>query len=287
MKSERGAALILALLILSFLAILAGGLLTSTTIDIWVGNNYQAGTQLRYLAEAGIEDARESLRISSSTPSQMLAAGAGGDGVLSSSRDLQTLLGKTDDVAFANGGGRSVGKLLIDLAGRSAGRYYVFLRNDPADGATSLNDTNQILTLLSFGVIGNSTGILETTIVKFRFPKLPAALTLDGTPAVFQPPNSDIFGIGGVDAAGGGGQENAIGVISASDQAVLFDTIPVARQINYPGGARVDPPPADVGLVEDGLDRRLRTPSGLENIVETVLANAADVYNPAWDGETY
>src|SRR5262245_20692003 len=95
METERGAALILALMILCFLAVVAGALLTTTTIVIWVGDNYKVGTQLVYLAEAGIEEAREALGASPFSASQLLATASGADGVLSGSRDLPTLLGKT------------------------------------------------------------------------------------------------------------------------------------------------------------------------------------------------
>ncbi len=64
MGSNRGAALILALLLLSFLAVLGGALLTSTTLDIWIGDNYRSSVQSLNLAEAGIEEGREKLRLS-------------------------------------------------------------------------------------------------------------------------------------------------------------------------------------------------------------------------------
>ena len=55
MERDRGVALILALLVLSFLTILGGALLTTSTIDIWISDNYKTVTQSLYLAEAGIE----------------------------------------------------------------------------------------------------------------------------------------------------------------------------------------------------------------------------------------
>jgi hypothetical protein len=280
METERGAALILALMILCFLAVVAGALLTTSTIDIWVGDNYKVGTQLVYLAEAGIEEAREALRTWPYNASQLLATASGADGVLSGSRDLATLLGKTDDIPLVNGGDRATGKLLIDLFGRAAGRYFVFLRNDPADGVVNVTDTNQALTLLSFGVIGNASRAIESTVMKFSFPKLPAALTLDGSPAVFQPVDSDGFGISGVDP-GSGGRESAVGVISAADQTGVLQAIPEGRQVNYPGNALPVPPPGDVAVVETALDLRLKSPSRLEGIVETILANSTNVYSPA------
>ena len=281
---EAGAALILSLIILAFLSIIGGALLMSTTIDVAIGDNYRASTQTLYLAEAGIVDAREALRTSTSSPSQLLADAAGGDGVLSLSRDLPTLLGKTDDIAFINGRDRSTGKLLQDLWARPAGRYFVFLRNDAADGPGSLVDTNQTLTLLCFGIIGNSTRTIEATVLRLKLPSLPAALTFNGPSPVLQLPNSNVFGINGIDP-GGGGRESAIGVTSFVDQTALLDAIPDGREVNYPGNLRPATPPADIGVVEDLIDLRLRSASATENIIETLLANATDVFNPAFGGE--
>jgi hypothetical protein len=286
MRTERGAALILALLILLFLAVLAGGLLTSTTLDIWVGDNYRVGAQLLYLAEAGIEDGREALRMAMTPPSQLLATAAGADGVLSTSRDLPTLLNSTDDIAFVNGGDRLTGKPLTDSTGRIAGRYYVFLRNDVGDGLANLSDTNQTLTLLTFGVIGSATRILETTVLKFKFPNLPAALTLDGSPATFQPLNSDAFGISGVDVASNR-HESAIGVIATSDQNAVLQAIPAGRQLDYAGNLQPNPPPADVAVIDGNIDPRLKNPLGLESIVASIASDATDIFNPAWDQDAF
>ncbi len=62
MRSDRGMALITTLLILSFLTILGAGMLTSTTVDTRISDNYRANMQLLFLAEAGLEAGRESLR---------------------------------------------------------------------------------------------------------------------------------------------------------------------------------------------------------------------------------
>src|SRR5688572_11182429 len=117
MTSQRGVALILALMVLAFLTVLGGALLTTTTIDIRVSDNFKTASQSLYLAEAGIERGRETLRTSLNSPAQLLATSAGFD----------ALLGTADDVPFVSG----------DLGGR----YEVWLHNDNADGATSGIDT--------------------------------------------------------------------------------------------------------------------------------------------------
>src|SRR5262245_63927970 len=108
--SNQGAALILAVMILSLLSILGGALLTSTTLDIWIGDNYKTRTQALYLAEAGVEQAREELLQSASSLSGSLANASGIDGVLSTADDRPLLSG-----AF------------------SEGDYPVSLRNDVVD----------------------------------------------------------------------------------------------------------------------------------------------------------
>jgi hypothetical protein len=60
--------LIVALLVLSFLSLLGGALLTSTTLDVSIGDNYRIDLQLLNLAEGGIEEARERLRIAPAPP---------------------------------------------------------------------------------------------------------------------------------------------------------------------------------------------------------------------------
>src|SRR5215510_2808476 len=81
-ERNRGVALILALLVLSFLTVLGGALLTTSTIDIWISDNYKGATQSVYLAEAGIDHARELLRTSGHSPTELLNASAGLDGGL-------------------------------------------------------------------------------------------------------------------------------------------------------------------------------------------------------------
>src|SRR5262249_32633281 len=78
-ERNRGVALILALLVLSFLPSPGGALLTTSPIDIWISDNYKTAAQSLYLAEAGIEDARELLRTSGRIPTDLLNASAGFD----------------------------------------------------------------------------------------------------------------------------------------------------------------------------------------------------------------
>jgi Tfp pilus assembly protein PilX len=153
-ERNRGVALILALLVLSFLTVLGGALLTTSTIDIWISDNYKTATQSLYLAEAGIEDARELLRTSVRIPTDFLNASAGFD------RQLATV----DDQPLIPS------RQLVDVSGQPSGRYEVWLTNDNADGVVSLTDSNQVLNLISVSQIGSTRKTIEVTVQKGRFP---------------------------------------------------------------------------------------------------------------------
>jgi hypothetical protein len=170
-KNERGVALILALLVLAFLSILGGAFLTASTIDVWISDNYKVSTQTLYLAEAGVDSGRQLLLTSGRTPAELLALAAGPDNQLSSATDLNTLLA-SDDVPLipSDPAMRSTGQPLLDDSGEIVGYYYVWLRNDNADGMTSVTDSNQTLTLLSFGSNRGARKTIETVVRKGAFP---------------------------------------------------------------------------------------------------------------------
>jgi hypothetical protein len=284
MNLQRGSALVMALMLLTFLMILGTALLTSVTLDVAIGENYRSETQLLYLAETGVEEARSRLRDSSSTP-QLLQSAAGSDRLLSGSRDLDTLLASTDDLPFINGGARSTPRLAIDTSGKPAGRYYVFLRNDAADGMTSLSDSNKVLTLLSVAIIGDARKVLEVTVRKWQFPQLPASLVMSGSPVRFVPSGSSSE-ISGLDITANGGDIRSIGVRSLVDQLAILASIPGGTETQYPGRENPSPPPADVAVIDTLLDPRLRTPAGLERVVDRIVESASDLSRPGWNGTT-
>jgi hypothetical protein len=176
MESDRGIALILALLVLSFLTVIGCALLTTAAIDLWISDNYKSAAQNLYLAEAGIDQAREILRTSASSPTQLLTAAAGADGQLLSSVDLPSLLASDDQPLIPSDPSlRPAGQPLVDTSGRTIGRFYVWLRNDNADGVSNTTDSNGVLKLLSFGQIGSTRKVIDVVVKRGRFPALPGA----------------------------------------------------------------------------------------------------------------
>jgi len=174
-KSDGGVALILALLVLSFLTVLGGALLTASTIDVWISGNYKAATQSLYVAEAGLEDARQLLRSSSRSPQEWLTFCAGLDGQLQTSDDLPLIALRP----------------LTDRSGRSTGSYEVWLRDASAD---------ETLTLLAIGRAETSRKTIELAVRKGAFPddaddpRLKSVAALEDLAASVARNATDVFG---------------------------------------------------------------------------------------------
>jgi hypothetical protein len=274
------------LLILSFLSILGGALLSATTVDVTIANNYQSNAQTHLLAESGIEAGRAAL--SSAGPLNDALQDAGGpDGALASSTGLVTLLATDDQPLIpSDPASRAAGQLLLDTEGNPVGRYHVWLRNDHVDGESSIVDTNRVVTLVSIARIGNSTKTIEVVLRRGDFPTVPAALTLNGPIDYFDNPSSNNFYIDGDDGNDPPeASEHAIGVISALDDATVSSEIagPPNRSSRYTGGGGVTP---DVQNVAADLNSAMLTVHGLEDYVETFAAAADSLYNPDFDQTT-
>jgi hypothetical protein len=150
---------------------------------------------------------------------------------------------------------------------------------------TSLTDSNKVLTLLSVAMLGDARKVLEVTVRKWQFPQLPASLVLSGSPERFIPADSSSE-ISGIDITANGGDRRSIGVRTVPDQSTILASIPTGTEIQYPGQGNPSPPPADVGVIDTLLDPRLRTPAGMERVVDRIVENASDLSSPGWNGTT-
>ncbi len=284
MRSQRGMALITALMMLAFLTVVGGALLSSTTVDLMIAENYETNAKLLYLTEAGLNVGRETLRASANDLSTDMATAAGVDTTLAVSMDLATLLATDDQPLLPSEGSlRTTGQTLDDGSGQAIGTYHVFVRNDPADGQTATSDSNDVVTLVSIGTIGNATLTIAADVKKGTFPPIPAALTLNGGIGLFDAANSNLFRVDGFDSAGSGNNENAIGVISSADDTTVTNAIPPVNVANYTGDGGVTP---DVEDISTDLSGMLETVSGLEDLVSSMSESATDTYTPGFGNST-
>jgi len=228
--NERGMVLVVGLLLIVVLVLLGTTAVMTSTTDMKISANYKTSTQAFYIAEAGIEHARENVRQAinlGSSLSQILAARVGGTGVLSDSSTITNFYANgtfvTDDVPF------------IASTSYGAGSYRVYLTNDATDGVTSVTDTNYQVTLTSFGFgPNNSFTVIQVSIRMIVPPNLPAPITLPGPNATFDGPNANVADVTG-------GTKPAICVDNATAAASVKGGIPANRYDNYTGSCASTP----------------------------------------------
>ncbi len=184
---QRGSALVMAVLVLFVLSSLGIGLLFLTQLEMQMGSEDARSKQAFYLAEAGLEVARESLRLGGATADAMLATAAGPDGEIDF--DPDTLQVEFDAVGNVTGlSGFDDDVPLVDTTALGEGVYAAFLTNDPAEtgGAHQSNDTNERLTVTAVGVGPvHKVEVAQAIVERDSFPPLPAAITMPGPSPAF------------------------------------------------------------------------------------------------------
>jgi PilX N-terminal len=189
-KDQKGIALVTAILMLVVLSVIGIIAVNITTIGAKITGNTRTSKQAFYIAEAGIEAARELLRIriaGGSTVSAQLDLVKGADGSLTDSNNVANF-STSDDVPF------------INTTPLGNGSYKVYLTNDnePSGGVTSLTDTNSQVTLTSFGYgPDNSLAIIQATVLRVPIPNLPGAISLPGPHVSFNAGNSNAVSVEG------------------------------------------------------------------------------------------
>jgi Tfp pilus assembly protein PilX len=219
LKDQTGMALIIAILMLVVLSVIGIIAVNVTTIGAKITGNTRTSRQAFYIAEAGIEQARELLRsriAGGSTVSAQLGLVKGTDGFLVDSTNVANF-SSADDMPF------------INTANIGNGNYRVFLTNDNSDGVTSLTDTNSQVTLTSFGIgPDNSRAVIQATVLRVPIPNLPGAITMPGPNVNFHAGNSNASEVSGYSFP-------AIAVNSTTSRTSAIDGIPENRRDNYQG----------------------------------------------------
>ena len=218
---EKGMVLVVAMMLVAVLALLGTTSILTTNADIKISSNYRVGTQAFYIADAGIEAARNQLRTNSATYtlSQLLAV-AGGSGGLSNSNNILNF--------YANGAIVSDDVPYVAQTTFGGGTYRVYLTNDVADGVTSATDTNNKVTITAIGLgPDNSLAILQEVVLKSTVPPLPGAIVLPGPNVIFNGGNSNASAVEGA-------TESAISTTSAAaEAAVEANLVTIDRLDNY------------------------------------------------------
>lgn len=273
---EKGMVLVIGLLIVAVLMLLGATAVMTSTTDIKISTNYKTSSQAFYIAEAGIERAREQLRTDpglygSTTAAQTMAALSllldarkGANGALSDSTSSANFYAGgafvTDDVPYV---------AAITFGG---GTYRTYLTNDANNtgGVTSMTDTNRRVMLTSFGLGPNNTmAIVQQVVEKLVLPPLPGAIVLPGPNVNFQGGNTNASSVEG-------GVESAVALTSeASRIAVNTNLTDIGRIDNYTCSAGSG---GDCLTNESAtIDPTWTSVTGIENLYNTLVPMANTV----------
>jgi hypothetical protein len=227
LKDEKGMVLVTVILLLLAFTALGVAAVNIANVGRKISSNTKTSRQAFYLAEAGLEVAREKLRAQVAGGghlSAQLNSVKGADGVLTDSTNVLNF-GSSDDDPYVNS------------TNLGSGSYRVYLTNDSIDGITSLTDTNGIVTLTSFGYgPDHSKAVVQVTVQKAGgVPDLPAAITMPGPNVSFNGGSSD------VSTYSGDATHPAIAVNSGAGHSDVVNGIPHNRRDNYTGGGLSTP----------------------------------------------
>ncbi|OGP50490.1 MAG: hypothetical protein A2Y79_06250 [Deltaproteobacteria bacterium RBG_13_43_22] len=232
-KEENGIALVTVILMLLALSVIGIIAVNLTNVGRKITSNTKTTKEAFYVAEAGVERARELLRTrmaGGSTLNSELNSVKGPDGVLVNS-DNAAAFSATDDLPY------------INTTSMGTESFKVYLTNDAVDGVTSTTDTNSIVTLTSFGYgPDNSEAIIQTAIQRVPIPTLPGAITMPGPDVSFAGGDSNSS------TYNGGATHPAIAVNSSAGQTSVINGIPSNRRDNYTGGGLSTPSVQNTGF---------------------------------------
>lgn len=237
-KQQEGSALVLAIFVLFLLSSMGIALLYMTDSDLKMNKAGLRAKAAFYQAEAGLEDARNALRVknlASANPSSYsdeLAAAAGANGTIQlDPATLAPIYNSAGQVTGFTGYGDDVP--LRSFTTLNGGWHAAFLTNDPIDGRTSKTDTNDRLMITSIGATSDrAVEVIQAIVDRKRLPSLPATVTMLGpAPAEFTGGSSGAQSYSGNDCASAAGYTGipglhmpVVGTIgSASQAAVVAD----------------------------------------------------------------
>ena len=189
---DKGSALVLSMVVLALLTAMGIALVSLANSDVRMNQIDVKGKRAFYVAEAGLEDAREALRaanVTSTDPYSLddeLQAAAVDPNLDLNVAALAPTYNTAGAVTAFTGYGNDVPLRPLTSFGR--GWYAAFLTNDATDGVGNLNDTNDRVMITSIGTSpGRGIELVQAVVERDPFPMLPATITMLG-------PTADFFG---------------------------------------------------------------------------------------------
>ncbi|HEU4402959.1 MAG TPA: pilus assembly PilX N-terminal domain-containing protein [Candidatus Polarisedimenticolia bacterium] len=281
LRQERGSALVMAIFVLVLLAGMGAALLFVSETEVKMSQVDMRSKQVFYISEAGLEDGRETLRVTNlqgataalrGSLNDELTAAAGANGVINfDPATLAAVYDSAGNVTGFTGYGDDVP--LRATTSFSGGKYAAFLTNDPIDGKTSLNDTNDRVMITAVGTGTNrALEVVQAIVERNPFPQMPATITMIGPLASFDGGNSNAKQYTGTDCAIPGLALPVVGTIGSASEASA--ELGVHKPSTYTSGAATGL--ATVSDVNATIDPSWKKCDYLHDLARQVRA-AADV----------
>ena len=222
---DSGSALVMAIFVLALISSIGVALLFSSTTEIRSSQADVRGKQVFYLAEAGLEAGRATLRLANGAGpfSNDLATYAGTNGTFDFDPDaLQATYDTDGNVTGLTGYGDDVP--LINPTALGGGWYAAFLTNDAVNGI-SATDTNDRVMITGIGLGAELSFEIVQAVITREILIPPAAVTLLGPAPAFAGGQSNPKLYVGEDCNGSGGQPGLyaplVGVVGATAAALV------------------------------------------------------------------
>jgi len=271
-SGEDGSALLLAIFVLVLLTGMGVVLLFASRTDVRMSQADVRAKKAFYVAEAGLESAREQLRVNNlasankNSLNDELTAAAGGNGALNLNVDsLRATYDADGNVTGFTGYGDDAP--LTGYASFGGGWYAAFLTNDPVDGKTNLNDTNSRVMITAIGAgKDRSLELVQAIVERLPLPTLPATITILGPSAGFEGGTSSAKNYEGDDCQGATGYTPVpglsvpvVGVVGSDSESSA--EVGVRKPLTYSSGG------------ETGVD----TVDNIESTINTTWTTCSDL----------
>jgi Tfp pilus assembly protein PilX len=229
-RDERGSALVMAIFVLVLLTAMGAALLFVSENEMKTGQVDLRSKTVFYASEAGLEDARETLRVMNLAGANAalrgsfndeLTAAAGPNGAIDfDPATLKPVFDANGDATGFSGYGDDMP--LKGMTAFGGGKYAAFLTNDAVDGRAGLSDSNERVMITAIGTGPNqSSEIVQAIVERDPFPSMPSTITMIGPLPNFDGGNSNSKKYVGDDCAGGvaGLSVPTVGVIGSAAEA--------------------------------------------------------------------
>lgn len=250
-RSERGSALVMAVFVLALLTSMGAALLFVTENEMKMGKVDLRAKTVFYVSEAGLEDAREALRVVNlagatdalrSSFNDELTSAAGPNGAIDCDpAALKPVFDSNGDAVGFSGYGDDAPLKAFTTFG--SGKYAAFLTNDAVDGRTNKTDSNDRVVITAIGAGAQyASEKVQAIIERGGFPTLPSTITMIGPTANFDGGNSNAKKYTGNDCAGGvaGLSVPVLGVIGVASEATAESGVQKPSSYTSGGSTGVD-----------------------------------------------